>query len=265
MSFSFIQITDHHLPAGETRYKLGYAPWHAFRATVRALAAQHAAAADFLVCTGDLVDAGTDEEYAFARGALGLTARSAPPGPQAITFEGLRGMPAYFLPGNHDPRAQFFRHMFDAPAGTALMNAAFVHKGVQFVCLDFGAENKAVVFPQTLAFLRERLAGGAPTVVLTHHQLVPCGIARLDGFLPDDPGPIADALSGGNVLGVFCGHFHLSYEGALGGVPVYGTRSTMFSFAAGGDKMYYVIGNTEYRIVTVDGAHLHTETVSVPL
>ncbi len=265
MAFSFIQITDHHLPAGERRYKFGYAPWHAFRTTVRALAAQHAADADFLVCTGDLVDAGTDEEYAFARRMLGLGARSAPPGPQDVTFEGLRDMPAYFLPGNHDPRAAFFRNMFDAPAGMAMMNVAFTHKGVQFVCLDFGAENKAVVHPQTLAFLRERLEGDAPTIILTHHQLVPCGIPRLDGFLPDGVEQVADALRGRNVLGVFCGHFHLSYEVSLGGVPVYGTRSTMFSFAANGDRMHYVIGNTEYRIVSVDGSTLRTETVSVPL
>lgn len=264
MTFSFVQISDHHLPADESQLKFGFSPWVAFRATLRHIAVHHAAGADFLVCTGDLVDKGTDAEYAAARSALGLETRTAPPGPQALGFDGLQGLPAYFLPGNHDPREAFQRNMFGAPAG--LMNAAFRHKGVQFVCIDFGAENQAVVYPQTVAFLADALRAAGPSIILTHHQLVPGGIARLDAFLPADPAPLARALRGRDVLGIFCGHFHLSYEGRFAGVPVYGTRSTTHSFAdAGGGRMHYVIGNPHYRVITVADGRVSTEVVEVTL
>jgi len=262
VTFSFIQISDHHLPADEGRLKFGFSPWYAFRATLRQIAASHGAHADFLVSTGDLVDKGTDDEYAAARCALGVQARSDAPGPQALGVDGIQGLPAYFLPGNHDPREAFQRNMFGAPAG--LLNAAFHHKGVQFVCIDFGAENQAVVYPETVAFVAGALQSGEPSIILTHHQLAPSGIARLDQFLPADTAPLARTLRGRNVLGIFCGHFHLSYEGRFAGVPVFGTRSTTHSFAdAGGGRMHYVIGNPHYRVVTVADGRVSTEIVEV--
>ena len=48
----------------------------------------------------------------------------------------------YFLPGNHDPREVFFPNMF-APSPLRAMNVAFEHGGIQFVCLDWGDQNKA--------------------------------------------------------------------------------------------------------------------------
>ncbi|MBI5878790.1 MAG: metallophosphoesterase [Chloroflexi bacterium] len=272
MTFTFIQISDHHLPADEGLLKFGFSPWVAFRATLRHIAAHHAAGADSLVSTGDLVDTGTDAEYAAARRALGLETRTPPPGPQALGFDGLQGLPAYFLPGNHDPRETFSRNMYGeagTQAGgseTRLYNHVFDHRGVQFVCIDFGAENQAVVYPQTVAFLADALRAAGPSIILTHHQVVPSGIARLDQFLPADPAPLARALRGRAVLGIFCGHFHLSYEGRFAGVPVFGTRSTTHSFAdAGGGRMHYIIGNPHYRVVTVGDERVSTQIVEVPL
>ena len=108
--------------------------------------------------------------------------------------EGLRDVPMYFLPGNHDPREVFFRGMFpgEVPAPPA-MNVAFEHKGVRFVCVDWGAANKAVATAEMEAHLAACLADGMPTVVLSHHNVGPVGVARLDGLAA------ASCYYGGNI------------------------------------------------------------------
>lgn len=268
MTFSFIQITDHHIMATEAMLSRGYSPSHALRCVLRHIASHHADV-DFIVSTGDLVDRGIDAEYDTLRAMLGLREASAAPGPQRATAEGLRDMPCYFLPGNHDPRVAFFRNMFpwsvegvgEAPA----MNVAFVHKGVQFVCVDWGSANKAVSSPAMLAHVRRSLATGMPSIILTHHNVTPVGVARLDALAADDVGDFAAALGGGQVLAILAGHTHMTYEALLAGVPVYGLRSTHFSFAQAGDEWIYALRPPHYRIVTVTDGALTTEIAEVAL
>jgi 3',5'-cyclic AMP phosphodiesterase CpdA len=269
MAFSFIQITDHHLRETAEQLTFGFSTDYAFRTVLRHIAERDASRADFIVTTGDLVNTGTDAEYQRVRRLLGLREASAAPGPQLATVEGMRDMPMYFLPGNHDPREAFMRNMFPQPGVTyappAHMNCAFKHKGIQFVCIDWGPDNKAVLYPHMLEFLKERLADNAPTIILTHHAFTPLGIPRLDSFLPDDLDKFVDVVSGRNVLAIFHGHFHATYETSVAGIPVYGLRATTFGFAANGDAMYYVLQSPHYRVVTVNGQTVTTEIVKVEL
>ena len=53
MSFSFVQITDHHLCDTETLLLQGYSPAYAFRTVMRHIAEHVASHIDFLVTTGD--------------------------------------------------------------------------------------------------------------------------------------------------------------------------------------------------------------------
>jgi hypothetical protein len=266
VSFSFIQITDHHLRESESLLTFGYSTAYAFRAVLRHIAENNAMRADFIVTTGDLVHSGSDAEYQHVRQMLGMRKLSEPPGPQCVSVEGLREMPMYFLPGNHDPREAFLRNMFQPAAlggAPMLMNAAFTHKGMQFICLDWGADNKAVLYPAMLDFVRSQLAAGEPTIALMHHAVMPLGISRLDAFLPDEVGRFGDAIAGHNVQAIFCGHLHASYEARLAGIPVYGLRSTTFSFAADGDNLLYVLRPPHYRVVTVDRTTVSTEIIEV--
>jgi 3',5'-cyclic AMP phosphodiesterase CpdA len=265
MAFRFVQITDHHIMATEAMLSRGYSPSHALRAVLRHIARHHGDV-DFIVSTGDLVDKGLDEEYRTFRTMLGLRNTSAAPGPQLASGEGLRDVPFYFLPGNHDPREVFFRSMFpvEVPAPEA-MNVAFEHKGVRFVCVDWGAANKAVTTDGMLAHLAACLADGMPAVVLSHHNVGPVGMARLDGLAADDAGRFADVLAGGRVLAVLHGHTHLTVERALGAVPVLGLRSTHFSFAQAGEEWLYVLRPPQYRVVTVEEGALSSEVVEVAL
>ena len=268
MAFSFIQITDHHIMATEAMLSRGYSPSHALRCVLRHIASHHGDV-DFIVSTGDLVDRGIDAEYDTFRAMLGLREASAAPGPQHATGEGLREMPFYFLPGNHDPRAAFFRNMFpwsvegvgEAPA----MNVAFIHKGIQFVTVDWGAANKAASSLAMLDHLAQCLATGLPSIVLSHHNVTPVGIPRLDALAADDVARFAEVLAGGTVLAVLAGHTHMTYESSLAGIPVHGLRSTHFSFAQAGDEWVYTLRPPHYRIVTVAEAVLAMEIVEVAL
>ena len=267
--FSFIQITDHHLPASESQLTRGYSPWHAFRTTLRHIA-QHHANVDFIVSTGDLVDGGTDAEYQHLREALGIRETSAPPGPQRMNFvetlhaTSLRDMPMYFLPGNHDTRESFFRNMFPSSDMRAL-NVAFMLKGVQFVCIDWGAANKAVPSQGMFDFLSRALERDAPSIILTHHHVTPMGMAYVDAFLADNLDEFTHIIAGRNVLAIFNGHTHATFEAQLAGVPVYGLRSTMFSFTFEDGKLLAVLRPPHYRVVTVDDEKVSTEIVEVAL
>jgi len=270
--FSFIQITDHHLPAAEAQLRRGYSPWHAFRTVMRHIA-EHHADMDFIVSTGDLVDGGTDAEYQHFRDALDIRASSAPPGPQYVSIEGLRDMPMYFLAGNHDARANFFRNMF--PPSTALrsaqdatpraLNVTFTHQGVQFVCIDWGAANKAVASTGMFEFLARALQSDAPSIILTHHHVTPMDMAYVDAFLADELGEFERLIAGRNVLAIMNGHTHATFEGQLAGVPVFGLRSTMFSFTVEDGNLLAVLRPPHYRIVTVDDGNVSTEIVEVAL
>src|SRR5258708_26647534 len=113
MSFSFVQITDHHLLETETGLIRGFAPAPALRAVLRHIAGTVAGRADFIVSTGDLVDGGSQAAYEAASHLLGLAGGLvAAPGPLLLSCEGLREKPFYCLPGNHDDRDYFFRTLF---------------------------------------------------------------------------------------------------------------------------------------------------------
>jgi Icc protein len=263
MAFRFIQITDHHIMATEAMLSRGFSPSHALRQTLRHIATHHPDV-DFLLSTGDLVDRGIAEEYATFRAILGLQGTSAAPGPQRATGEGL-DLPFYALPGNHDPRAAFFRNMFPAEPATTAMNTHFDHKGIRFATVDWGAANKAASTPAMLAALEAALAPGLPSIVLSHHNLGPVGISRLDALAADDTAGFADVLRRGRVLAVLHGHTHLTVETALAGIPVLGLRSTHFSFAQAGDEWLYALRPPQYRVVTVADAALHSDVVEVAL
>lgn len=265
MSFSFIQITDHHLTASDAEYVKGFSTRYALRAVLRHIANNPAAQADFLVSTGDLVDRPSEDGYRAVLEMLGAAgSSSAAPGPVSITAEGLRDVPLYLLPGNHDDRDLFYGCLFPQAPLVPLMNAAFLHEGVQFICLDWGPRTKATAHPQMLEFLECSLAAGAPSIILSHYQVTTIGARWLDAFIADDVARFWDVVAGKNVLGVFCGHLHITYEQVVRGVPVFGLRSTTYSFALQ-DEPLAILAPPHYRLVTVDAGGLETQVFEVPL
>lgn len=186
------------------------------------------------------------------------------PGPFHITAEGLERFPMYVLPGNHDDRNTFFGRMFSAIPTSPLMNAAFTHGGVQFICLDWGPGAKGVAHPETLDFLRRSLEGDQPSIILMHHPLVKIGIRWLDEFLSDDVELFWEQAAGRNVLGVFSGHIHTSYDRVVHGIPVFGLRSTSYPFVLQDEPLGCLLP-PHYRLITLRDGVLTTQIFEVPL
>src|SRR5262249_4549111 len=153
-------------------------------------------------------------------------------------------------PGNHDDREHFFTGLFGEAQARQLLNASFVHKDVQFVCLDVGPAVKATLHAETLDFLGQALSARIPSIVLIHHSVVPGGARCLDKYLADDMEPFWKITAGGSVLGILCGHVHNTYEQLVNNIPVLGLRSTVFQFAVQDDPMLVLLP-PHYRLVTV--------------
>lgn len=263
MRFSFVHITDHHILPSETDLARGFNTAYSFRKTLRHIADTLGGRFDFIISTGDLVNTGDDAEYANFADMVGLERESAPPGPQRVTIEGLQRCPIYFLGGNHDPRPALYRHIFGVERD-GLLNAAFLHRGVQFVCFDWGSAVKAVASPEMLAFLDTTLRAPQPSILLCHHAVTPVGAAWLDNFLADDLDTFWDTIRGRNILAILSGHVHMTYEQIVEGISVYGLRSTMFQFALT-PQPTLVLDAPHYRLVTVDDGVLTTRVFEVPV
>lgn len=264
--FSFIQITDHHLLESETAIRDGFCPGHALRMVMRHISQHVADKIDFIISTGDLVEPDTDATYQGALKLLGINSSTALPGPQHINIEGLQDFPMYFLPGNHDLRDMFTRYLFPASPAPKLYNFTFEHKGVQFVFMDWGQESKAHLFPETREFLAQALQADMPSVIVCHQHVKRIGARWLDEFLADNLDEFWEVIlpHREKVLGILCGHVHITYEDEYGGVPIYGLRSTAYPFAKTDEPMV-ILAAPHYRYVHVHEGVLTSRVYKVTI
>ena len=272
MNFSFVQITDHHILESETALFRGFSTAHTLRAVLAHIAANLAGKIDFIVSTGDLVNSPTPDSYQTLTRLLNVQANppknrglsASAPGPLKILLDGAHEVPLYCLPGNHDDRVNFYNCLFPAEAPRPLMNAVFEHQGIQFVCLDWGPDTKATLHRETLDFLERALRSSQPSIVMMHHHLYPTGSRWLDEFIADGSEQFWKTIAGRNVLGVICGHAHMTYDKMVVGIPVFGLRSTCFQFALQ-DEPLTCLQPPHYRLVTLQNGILTTRIFEVPL
>jgi Icc protein len=265
MSLRFLQVTDHHLGTDAAAVNRGYATAWALERVLDAIAAAGSHDADFLLCSGDLVNVGSDAEYAFARRCYGIEPAGAAPGPLTLARAGLAGLPAYFVPGNHDPRDVFVRNLFPDTAPAAHLDLSWQVGDVEFVFLDMGTSGRmGVLRDASLELLDTVLARGRPTVVVLHHHPVEVGIPWLDEAVPEGIDRLWERLQSSQVLGVLFGHTHASVEREVHGVPILGLRSTCFQFAALPEPTF-VMQPLHYRLITVGPGTLTSQLYEVPL
>ena len=267
--FSFIQITDHHLLESEEQIREGFVPGHALRMVMRHIAQNTAAKADFIISTGDLVEPPTEAAYACAIKLLGLLPSAALPGPQKANTEELRDYPMYFLPGNHDDRELMTRCLFPDSEPRALYNFTFEHKGIQFVFMDWGPESKAVFLPETRAFLVQALQSELPSVIVCHQHVKAIGVRWLDEFLADEVDQFWEIIAAPGVrekvLGILCGHVHITYEDEYKGIPILGLRSTAYPFAENEQKFQVILAPPHYRFVSIQNGILTSRIYKVSI
>jgi hypothetical protein len=266
--FSFIQITDHHLLESEEQIREGFVPGYALRKVMKHIAEHVADKADFIISTGDLVDPATEAAYEGAAKLLGLASSVSLPGPQRANVEGLHNYPMYFLPGNHDDRDLLTRCLFPQSQPVGLYNFTFEHKGVQFVFMDWGPESKAVFLPETRQFLSRALKSDLPSVMICHQQVQKLGSRWLDSFIADEIddfwGIITQPGIHGKILGILCGHAHVTYEEEYKGIQVLGLRSTAYPFAIS-DTPLLILAPPHYRFVSIQNNILTSRIYEVPI
>ena len=172
------------------------------------------------------------------------------------------------IPGNHDDRHLMAKYFFSSGSGFEWMNVSFVHKGVQFICIDWGDDPKAAVTPGMLAFLERSLSSDLPSIIISHHAVTSVGIGWLDNFLADEVDSFWYTLTRpqvhSRVLGILCGHTHLTYEQVKSGIPVLGLRSTSYTFGSQ-QSPSYTLEPPQYRFLVVRNGELVSRIYEVPL
>jgi 3',5'-cyclic AMP phosphodiesterase CpdA len=153
---------------------------------------------DLVIVTGDIVEGGSEEEYAVARRILDQIE-----------------VPYFVIPGNHDVREVFRRAFADhryLPAAGPLHYCVDAHP-LRIVALDSTVPGKhhGEIDSSGLAWLEQVLAqeSARPTLLLIHHHPFESGIAYLDAYRHLG----AEALEAvvrpfASVQRVLCGHVH---------------------------------------------------------
>jgi 3',5'-cyclic AMP phosphodiesterase CpdA len=192
------QISDTHIkPDGRLAYE------RVDTALCLARAVEHvrrlAPAPEVVLLTGDLVDAGLEEEYVRLRGLLA-------PLP----------MPVYVIPGNHDAREPL-RRVFGVDGylpreGDGLQYVIETHP-VRLIGLDtlVPGQGGGRLGPRRLDWLEARLAEAParPTLVFMHHPPFRTGLEAMDAqWLEDGEALGAVIRRHAQVEGVLCGHVH---------------------------------------------------------
>jgi Icc protein len=200
------QISDTHIT---TPGKLAYGVVDTAAGLARAVAAlcRLDPAPDITVVTGDLVDRGEPEEYAYLRSLL------AP----------LR-MPVFVIPGNHDVREPM-RDAFVADG--YLPNAGYLNYAVEGYPLRIIGLDTLVPGEAGGRLCEDRLrwfdvalaaAPDRPTVVLMHHPPFATGIAPMDQMGLGGSADFAEIISRyPQVERICCGHVHRAIDRRLGG------------------------------------------------
>jgi len=164
-------------------------------------------APDAILCSGDLVDAGSDAEYARLRELLSPLAP-----------------PLYVVPGNHDEREALRRAFADRgylpPAGR--LNYVVDLGPLRVVALDTNIPGQpgGRLGDDGLAWLAATLAEAPdrPTVILQHHPPMATGMAWMDRMgLEDADAEAAIVARHPQVERILCGHFHRPITARVGG------------------------------------------------
>ena len=208
-----MQISDVHLtPGGELLP--GVRPRDNLMRGLRELAAA-GLRPDVFLLTGDLADTGDGACYDDLAAVLADAASGC-------------GASVIYLPGNHDHRGAFRRHLLgeaDRDADGTPVNQTHWRDGLRVVALDstIPGEDGGRLDEATLGYLRAELAAPAPdgTIVALHHPPVPSPVEPLSAIALSDPGRLRDAIAGSDVRLVLCGHFHHVALGMLGATPVW--------------------------------------------
>lgn len=198
--------------------------------------------ADFLICVGDLVASGSDEEYKAFQEAM-----------QKLNC------PYYTIPGNHDVKGNgidYYRKYLGPEY------YSFVYRGSRFFLLNSSSMGMDA---EQLAWLQEKLKEGEqPAYIFLHVPPVdPRGGDH--AFLDSDQAQAFIKLVAAPtspVKGIFTGHIHMFYQGQIEGVDFVisgGGGASLYASADQGGYYHFAL----CRVAT-DGLQVEPEKIEAP-
>jgi 3',5'-cyclic AMP phosphodiesterase CpdA len=230
---TFVHLSDPHLMPEPGQL---YREWDTEAGLRRVLAQVRAMGhrVDFLVVSGDLTHDGTPDTYRRLR--------------RILEEGGPADRPVYVAMGNHDLRAPFREGFLGEPASEARYYYRAAAAGLRLLVLDSrhdaptddGGDLDAAQLDWLERELAEEHAGG--TIVVLHHNPIPCPVERLNTIALAEPERLARAIEGRGVIGVLCGHIHMAHAGALAGVPVAVAPATSALIDPGSPEPRFVAG-----------------------
>jgi 3',5'-cyclic AMP phosphodiesterase CpdA len=177
---------------------------------------------DLVLLSGDLVDCGTDDEYAMLAKLLAALQ-----------------VPALAIPGNHDER-EAFRRAFAGkrwlPASGPIDYVAGDHGAVRIVALDVTLPglHHGAVSEAGAAWLDSVLAAepARPTIVMMHQPPFDTGVPYLDLYSCRDGQRLAAVIARHRqVERIVCGHVHRFMQVRFGGAMLCTAPSTTTAIA----------------------------------
>ena len=252
------QITDLHVG---TEGSLAYGRYDTSASLSRCIVhlLRQRPAPDVVLATGDLVDAGSDEEYQRLRALL------AP----------LR-MPLYLIPGNHDDRDTLRRafpdHGYLGPAGQPARYSVTGH-ALRLIALDttVRGETGGTLDEAQIEWLEAELTAAPrePALVFMHHPPFKTGIARMDtiGLAAASAERLGEVLSRNpQVQLLTCGHVHRAIQVRWHGTVASICPSTAFQYGLNLEDSKLEPSPHEppaYQLHRWNGAELVTHTLVV--
>jgi 3',5'-cyclic-AMP phosphodiesterase len=221
-SYLLVQISDVHLTASGSLLS-GIRPRDNLVKALRLLDTT-GIRPDVFLLTGDLADAGEGACYDDLAGMLAEAASRS-------------GASVIYVPGNHDERDTFHRHLLGGSGdgdgdGDGPVNQTHWRDGLRIIALDstIPGESHGALDEQTLDYLRAEIAAAAPdgTVLALHHPPIPSPIQPMAKIALREPERLRDAIVGSDVRIVLCGHNHHGALGTLGPVPVWVCPATAY-------------------------------------
>jgi 3',5'-cyclic AMP phosphodiesterase CpdA len=206
---TLVHLSDTHIgPAGERPFGTDTAGnLRAVAARVREMGLQPAC----FIVSGDLSSDGSPDSYQHFQSIL--QAEFAP-----------FGVPIFPILGNHDDRVAFRQVILGetSPVVTDRYFYTVALEGLRVHLLDshVPGEEYGELGPEQLAWLDEELGVLAADghLVVVHHPSVPRGLPSPDDSLLMDSAAFAEVLARHNdVVGVLCGHAHLSSFASIAG------------------------------------------------
>lgn len=171
------------------------------------------------------------------------------------------------IPGNHDDRAKM-RQVFSQVPGEAEEPIWFRHELGQWLLLGLDSHVPGEVYGElserSLARLAADLAAdaGRPTLLFLHHHPVEVGSQWIDKIRLRNAGSLEAVLAGHpEIQGVFCGHIHQVFAGAIAGVPWHSAPSAAIQFAPGTATMQFDPQPPGFRVIELQNGQCSTRVV----